>query len=74
MQTALQEELVKTRGLRAEVDKLKKSTRNRTNVERCVEESNFRFDEMKQMFEAECKKANSMKDQIDVRELNYGRF
>ncbi|XP_076824478.1 uncharacterized protein LOC143470310 isoform X2 [Clavelina lepadiformis] len=65
LQTALQEELVKTRGLRAEVDKLKKSTRNRTNVERCVEESNFRFDEMKQMFEAECKKANSMKDQID---------
>ena len=67
MRKELEKELLQTKGLREEVEKLRKNSRNRTDVERCIEETLFRFEEIQQLYEAEYIKQNKMKKQLEVK-------
>lgn len=74
LRESLEEELKHTKALGAEVERLRKHARNQKEMERCVEEANFRLDEMQQLFDAECKKAAKMKDELEVSELASHAF
>jgi len=73
LRESLEEELKHTKALGAEVERLRKHARNQKEMERCVEEANFRLDEMQQLFDAECKKAAKMKDELEVRRISVTR-
>lgn len=57
-----------TRSLKIEVEKLKKSHRNQIEIERCVEDSTFKFDEIQHQFETERRKSEKLKLKLEVSE------
>ncbi len=61
LREALESEITLTRNLKAEVEKLKKHHKSQVEVERCVEESVFRFDEIEHQFEIERRKSDKLK-------------
>jgi len=61
-----EKELIQTKSMREEVERMRKNSRNRTDFERCIEETEFRFEEIQHLYEAEYKKQDKMKKQLDV--------
>ena len=43
-------------------------------MERCIEEAMFRFGEMERTYDAEYKKQDAMKVQLEVRSWAYGQL
>lgn len=63
----LEDELALTRSLRSELKTLQTQVKNQKELQRCIEDTDFRFDELQLKFDFEKKKSNDMKDQLQVK-------
>ena len=66
LQNTLENELKLTRALQDEVNELKEKTRTKTEMEKYVDETLIKFNEMEEKYEEEFKKQSKMEQQMKV--------